>query len=122
MGRTVGPRVALLRYALDVLNNIKLPSRAAVVINKNSVSRPPGLRVVCVDVVHALWHIEWLARGIPTTGIATWPEAYLEFRKARTDFLTAVRRDLGVRGTRIAHDVPWPPPWRPSNDTRAGGS
>ncbi|WP_409239935.1 hypothetical protein [Streptomyces sp. PA5.6] len=75
-----------------------------------------------IKLNHALWHIEWLARGIPTTGIATWPEAYLEFRKARTDFLKAARCDLGVRGARIAHDVPWPPPWRPSNDTGAGGS
>ncbi|MFF5130975.1 hypothetical protein ACFY41_29140 [Streptomyces syringium] len=69
---------------------------------------------------HALWHLEWLARGIPTTGIATWPEAYAEFRKARGDFLWAARRDLGVQGTRIRHEVPWPPPWRPSNHTGAG--
>ncbi|KOG46773.1 hypothetical protein ADK75_25885 [Streptomyces virginiae] len=74
-----------------------------------------------VKLNHALWHLEWLARGIPTTGIATWPEAYLEFRRAREEFLTAARSDLGVRGSRITHDVPWPPPWRP-NDTGTGGS
>jgi hypothetical protein len=74
-----------------------------------------------VKLNHALWHLEWLARGIPTTGIATWPEAYLEFRKARENFLKAARCDLGVRGARITHDVPWPPPWRPSNDAEAGG-
>ncbi|MGX8903945.1 hypothetical protein ACR820_01460 [Streptomyces netropsis] len=73
-----------------------------------------------VKLNHALWHLEWLARGIPTTGIATWPEAYLDFRKARKDFPQAARCDLGVPGARIAHDVPWPPPWRPSNHTGAG--
>lgn len=74
-----------------------------------------------VKLNHALWHLEWLARGIPTTGIATWPEAFREFRKAREDFLTAARRDLGVGGTRITHDVPWPPPWRPSDRTGTSG-
>lgn len=64
---------------------------------------------------NALWHLEWLARGIPTTGIATWQEAFLEFRKARENFLKAARLDLGVRGDQITHDVPWPSPWRPPN-------
>ncbi|MFJ1560824.1 hypothetical protein [Streptomyces mirabilis] len=73
-----------------------------------------------VKLNHALWHLEWLARGIPTTGIATWPEAFLEFRKAREDFLKAARCDLGVRGSQITHDVPWPSPWRPLNNTGAG--
>ncbi|MCT9082092.1 hypothetical protein [Streptomyces fulvoviolaceus] len=72
-----------------------------------------------VKLNHALWHLEWLARGIPTSGNATWSEAYLEFRKAREDFLKAARCDLGVRGTQITHDVPWPPPWHPSNGTGA---
>ncbi|MFD5708751.1 hypothetical protein ACFWGV_21800 [Bacillus subtilis] len=51
-----------------------------------------------VELNHALWHIAWLARGIPTTGITAWPEAYLEFRKAREDFLMAVRRHLLAQG------------------------
>ncbi|WP_079158529.1 hypothetical protein [Streptomyces caniscabiei] len=75
-----------------------------------------------VKLNHALWHLQWLARGIPTTGVATWPEAYLEFRKARENFLLAARRDLGVQGTRITHDTPWPPAWRPPNQPGAGGT
>ncbi|MFF1477075.1 hypothetical protein ACFVYD_05775 [Streptomyces sp. NPDC058301] len=75
-----------------------------------------------VKLNHALWHLEWLARGIPTTGIATWPEAFLEFREARRGFLRAARCDLGVRGSQITHDVPWPPAWRPSNHRGTSGS
>lgn len=75
-----------------------------------------------VKLNHALWHLQWLARGIPTTGVAAWPEAFLEFRKAREGFLLAARRDLGVRGTRITHDIPWPPAWQPPNQPGAGGT
>ncbi len=65
-----------------------------------------------VKLNYALWHLEYLACGIPTTGIATWDEAYIEFREAHNNFLLAARHDLGVQGTRIRHEVPWPPPWR----------
>ncbi|MFI6938573.1 hypothetical protein ACIBI4_04825 [Streptomyces sp. NPDC050418] len=75
-----------------------------------------------VKLNHALWHLEWLARGVPTAGVATWDEAYLEFRQARQDFVQAARTDLGVRGGRIAHNVPWPPRWRPADDSGASGS
>ncbi|WP_199548934.1 hypothetical protein [Streptomyces sp. N35] len=75
-----------------------------------------------VKLNHALWHIEWLACGVPTTGIATWDEAYLEFREAHHQFLLAARRDLGVQGAQIRHDIPWPPPWRPSGASGSGGS
>ena len=74
-----------------------------------------------VKLNHALWHLEWLARGIPTTGVATWAEAFLEFREARKEFLKAARLDLGVQGTQPTHDVPWPPPWRPSDSPGPGG-
>ncbi|GAA1910664.1 hypothetical protein GCM10009837_38890 [Streptomyces durmitorensis] len=73
-----------------------------------------------VQLNRALWHLEWLARGRPTAGTATWPEAYLEFRKTREDFLRAARRDLGVSGGQITRDVPWPPQWHPSSDTGVG--
>ncbi|WP_415950592.1 hypothetical protein [Streptomyces sp. KLOTTS4A1] len=66
-----------------------------------------------VRLSHALWHLEYLARGIPTTGTTTWDEAFLEFREAHKKFLLAARRDLGVEGP-MRHELPWPPPWRPS--------
>lgn len=73
-----------------------------------------------VRLNHCLWHLEWLARELPTRGEAGWDQAYQDFREARQRFLELARVGLGVRGTRIAEPVPWPPPWKGdlSQDTR----
>jgi hypothetical protein len=65
-----------------------------------------------VRLNHCLWHLEWLARELPTTEQGGWDRAYEEFRQARHQFLRLARAGLGVRGTRIAETLPWPPPWR----------
>ncbi|GAA3302351.1 hypothetical protein GCM10020295_47910 [Streptomyces cinereospinus] len=65
-----------------------------------------------VRLNHCLWHLEWLARGLPTREQGGWDQAYAEFRQARQRFLELARVGLGVRGTRVAESVPWPPPWK----------
>ncbi|MER6712981.1 hypothetical protein ABZ322_14505 [Streptomyces sp. NPDC006129] len=65
-----------------------------------------------VRLNHCLWHLEWLARELPTREQGGWDQAYQDFRQARHHFLELARAGLGVRGTRIAESVPWPPPWR----------
>ncbi|MFD5336784.1 hypothetical protein [Streptomyces hawaiiensis] len=65
-----------------------------------------------VRLNHCLWHLEWLARELPTREQGGWDQAYKDFRQARQHFLELARTGLGVRGARIAESVPWPPPWR----------
>lgn len=65
-----------------------------------------------VRLNHCLWHLEWLARELPTRGQGGWEQAYEDFRQARQHFLELARAGLGVRGVRIAESVPWPPAWR----------
>ncbi|MFJ3304698.1 hypothetical protein ACIPSA_16540 [Streptomyces sp. NPDC086549] len=65
-----------------------------------------------VRLNHCLWHLEWLARELPTREQGGWDQAYEDFRRARQQFLELARAGLGVRGTRIAEALPWPPAWR----------
>ncbi|MEV5319525.1 hypothetical protein AB0K92_18040 [Streptomyces sp. NPDC052687] len=71
-----------------------------------------GTNTAAVRLNHCLWHLEWLARELPTAGQDGWDQAYEEFRQARLQFLRLARAGLGVRGARIAEPLPWPPPWR----------
>ncbi|MFJ5774346.1 hypothetical protein [Streptomyces sp. NPDC093094] len=65
-----------------------------------------------VRLNHCLWHLEWLARGLPTREQGGWDQAYEDFRQARQRFLELARAGLGVQGARVAEAVPWPPSWR----------
>ncbi|MFD5817186.1 hypothetical protein ACFV06_33150 [Streptomyces sp. NPDC059618] len=65
-----------------------------------------------VRLNHCLWHLEWLARELPTRDPGGWDQAYEDFRQARQHFLQLSRASLGVQGARISETVPWPPAWR----------
>ncbi|WP_327260253.1 hypothetical protein OG444_01140 [Streptomyces sp. NBC_01232] len=62
----------------------------------------------------AVWHLEWLAQGRPTTETATWEQAYSAYRTARRAFYEKARASLQVPGAVIAERASWPPSWRAS--------
>ncbi|MEU2154879.1 hypothetical protein ABZ532_07625 [Streptomyces sp. NPDC019396] len=61
---------------------------------------------------HCLWHLEYLAQGLPTAGGQDWDQAYAEFRAARRQYLDHARASLGVDGPAVGEAAAWPPAWR----------
>ncbi|MFE3327678.1 hypothetical protein [Streptomyces sp. NPDC059176] len=120
VGRGLTTGSSPLELTPEVLDQIRAgESRRSALSDRLGLLGDTATNTASKRLNHCLWHLEYLAQGLPTSGDQDWDQAYAEFRGTRRQYLEHARTSLGVTGPAVS-DVSWPPPWRPSRRSPVG--
>jgi len=70
----------------------------------------PDIITAAQDWRHAVWHLEWFARGL-RNDLVEYEQVTADREAARSRFYTAARADLGIVSGSVPERI-WPPAWQ----------
>ncbi|MCM2424237.1 hypothetical protein [Streptomyces sp. RKAG293] len=93
----------------------KAEERRAAMTEPLRLLADPATAAAVRELNDAVWHLEWMARGLLAGEAAAWDQAYTTYRVARQSFYDKARASLQVPGGAIPERTSWPSSWRPSS-------